>query len=128
MRNLLLLPLLFALVFRAFIPAGFMPVVGSDGHFAMALCSDGLNSKLTYVATQVGDTITTEHESEHGNDSAHGPCAYAASVHNLVTVWIGPVLPTVAAKTAVVKHAAPGLAAPGAIPRAQSPRAPPTLS
>ena len=123
-RSLLLLPLLFALVFRAFIPAGYMPIVGNDGHFTMVLCSDGLNAKLTSVPTQAGDPAPPGHD----GDAPNGPCVYAASAHSLGNALAGPVLPAVPAQFTAAVIPTPGLTPPGDIPRAQSPRAPPALS
>ena len=124
-RSLLLLPLLFGLVFRAFIPAGYMPSVGNDGHFNMVLCSDGLNAKLTSVPTQAGDPEEPEHDS---SGAQHGPCMYAAAAHNMgapaAAVWHS----TASVKLLPPASALPGPTTPGDIPRAQSPRAPPTIS
>jgi hypothetical protein len=124
-RSLLLLPLLFALVFRAFIPAGYMPIVGNGGHFDMVLCSDGLNAKLTSVPTQAGDPAEPEHDT---SGAQHGPCGYAASAHSLGNAFAGPVLPAAPAQFTAAVIPPPGLTPPGDISRAQSPRAPPALS
>ena len=124
-RSLLLLPLLFALVFRAFIPAGYMPIVGNDGHFNMVLCSDGLNAKLTSVPAQIGDPAEPEHDT---SGAQHGPCVYAAAAHSMGAPAAAVLHITASVKLLPPASALHGRTPPGDIPRAQSPRAPPTIS
>lgn len=110
--------LMAALVFRALIPAGFMPMQSANGEIVMQLCS-GFESKAVSVSL---DDEGTPNQQSTFLDSSH--CGFSASS-----------APPLASNTAVAfalanaPHAVPVASLPAARPlsihRTQSPRAPP---
>jgi hypothetical protein len=118
--HLLLAVILPALVLRALIPFGFMPVAGSGGP-ALQLCSG--------VAAMAG--APSGHQHHHGTGSSdgsvHALCAFAASAAPAVT----PAAPAILYSAINVSCAGPtdtcGIRAPSIL-RAQSARAPPSLA
>jgi hypothetical protein len=114
-RRAIIAILLPALLFRAAVPAGFMPEFGAGYGLRLVLCS-GLVLERGAVSDDRGAP-------DHG-DPSHLPCLFG--------VGAGPApLPTLLAVTAEPPRAAPGISAyrvgvcAAAIVRAQSPRGPP---
>jgi hypothetical protein len=116
-----------ALLLRALIPVGFMPVATADG-FSIEFCPDA--GPLPAAASAAADPHAHHHHhTEGGPDrssaSHHAPCPFAASA----TLAAAPEAAAVAAPPALER--APGEADVSArafvpsIVRAQSPRAPP---
>ena len=110
-----------ALLFRALIPAGFMPAQGANGEIVMQLCS-GFATKSVSVSFD-DDGVPATGQSSLFDSS---PCGFAASA-------APPVLPVSALNVVHVPVAPPVSSGhPPAISlasilRSQSPRAPPAL-
>ena len=136
--------LLPALLYRALIPAGFMPVVDGSGRLTLEICPGEISTPLDLAAT-VAHAHLGHHRSAEAMESSaahqHGPagtsdsssttehpvpCPYALSATP------GPT-PTLAAMAAVAPDALhlrlddAALVFSPTVLRAQSPRAPPTL-
>jgi hypothetical protein len=131
-RTPLIGALMAALLFRALIPTGFMPTLGSDGTLVMELCS-GFTTKS--VVVHLGTPATQGVHAGHGHaggdtDPApadafeHSPCGFAVAVFAAPPPAMlslrAPALPA-APRTAFVKV----VQFPPSILRSQSPRGPP---
>jgi hypothetical protein len=124
----LLLP---ALLLRALIPFGFMPVVAGGG-MTIGLCPGEALLPPGIAAAHHADQHAGHSAAEHGAGHAgdlgggahHAPCLFAASA----TLAAAPDSVAVAAHAGLEARALPSLAAPlfpPTILRAQSPRGPP---
>lgn len=88
----LLLP---AMIFRALIPVGFMPMAGAGGAMELALCP-GTVDGATFIAAAI-DPHAKHHHEHH--DQRSPPCAYALSG----TAMPAPVIPAQVLFTAMVE-------------------------
>jgi hypothetical protein len=125
--------LMAALLFRALIPAGFMPMLASDGTIVMELCS-GFTTKSVVVnlAAPADSAGHVEHAVSEGAraDAAHGdlfensPCGFAAAASAAgppsLLAAIAPIAPQI---PLAALHAA--AETPPSIYRSQTPRGPP---
>jgi hypothetical protein len=122
---ILLLP---ALLYRALLPVGFMPMVEANGVFELGLCP-GTVDGVTFIAAAANPHAHHHHgsgsASEHGSPSA--PCPYALSGTAPLTAepFALPLLSPVNEKPRSATAAAVFLPT---ILRVQSPRAPPALA
>jgi len=121
-RNIswLMVALLPALLCRALIPVGFMPMVGTDGALEMSLCP-GTVDAATFIAA-----AADPHAHHHGHGAHHSdPCPYASSGTGLpsaassAATFIVTVDRQPLAKSSLEVFLPPIL-------RTQSPRGPPT--
>jgi hypothetical protein len=120
----LLLP---ALLYRAAVPAGFMPMVDEQGQLALVFCPGEVEVR------DVNDVHAAHHHSHHG-DSAntgqspkqHVPCPFALSAgpSPLPDILVAPDVP---ASPSHVAAETPSRIFSPTIVRAQSARAPPAL-
>jgi hypothetical protein len=113
--------LMAALLFRALIPAGFMPAQGESGAIVMQLCS-GFGGKTVLVELEDDGASTNP----GGQLFDHSPCGFAAASMSApplasaaVALSIGPDFHS--AVEGISSVIAPSIA------RAQSPRAPPLI-
>jgi hypothetical protein len=115
------LPLLVALLYRAAIPAGVMPMIGADGSLVLELC--------TGVATgpsMPGHDHHAHHDHQHGHDKsgAHSLCPFAAAV-GASPLPVTAIPPAAAPATFFIAASAPDSISPPTILRSQQSRAPP---
>lgn len=108
-----------ALLFRALIPAGFMPVQGAHGEIVMQLCS-GFATKSVVVSFDDADGPTNGHATLFDES----PCGFAAGAAPPLPVVALPAFEPLAGARAEPSHSSAG-ASPASILRSQSPRAPP---
>jgi hypothetical protein len=116
-RQIALALLLPALMFRAVIPAGYMPTVGTMGHVSLVMCS-----AVDVVAGGTSGGIKDRHSPENSRGS--GPCHFAASTalaplpDSGWSAWLA-VANNVADRPNAIEVHSPNIV------RAQSPRGPP---
>ncbi len=113
--------LMAALLFRALVPAGFMPVQGETGSIVMQLCS-GLGAKPVIV-----DLDHTGAKQNSGSQLFdHSPCGFAASALSAPPTVFSTFTAAVALQSIAIAGE-PAAVTPPAITRAQSPRGPPLI-
>ena len=121
-----------ALLLRALIPLGFMPVVAESGGLTIGFCP-GESALPPAVAAAAADHQNSRHEHKHGgtedasNATHHAPCLFAASATPAPT----PTIIALAVTTRDVAHFGRGDSVVLVLPtilRAQSPRGPPAFS
>ena len=81
------------LIFRAFIPVGFMPMAGAGGAMEIALCP-GTVDGATFIAAAMDP-----HAQHHHHDYRSPPCPYALSGASMPA----PVLPAQVLSAAIVE-------------------------
>jgi hypothetical protein len=80
--TLLALP---ALLFRALVPAGFMPLVDATGSMTLGLCPGSVPAQAEHHAAHAGHhAVHSRHDHSSGSDDPagahhHAPCLFAAS-------------------------------------------------
>jgi hypothetical protein len=129
--------LLLAVLFRALIPVGVMPVIGSGGALTLQLCPGTITSPLVATTGQ-----HAHHQPELGGRDApahhhHGSGSKGSDQHQLLCPFAASAgfaaLPTILAAThtamdcVVVPASDTAQISLASIVRAQSPRAPPRL-
>lgn len=110
--------LMAALLFRALVPAGFMPAQAENGEIVMQLCS-GFGTKS--VVVDLGNGSAT-----HDSGSQlfeHSPCGFAAAAMVAPPPSIADF--ATAAPDSLTTRGHPGSVTVASITRAHSPRAPP---
>jgi hypothetical protein len=122
--------LMAALLFRALIPTGFMPMLGSDGTLVMQLCS-GFTTKSVVIHLDASAMHADHAAHAAGNDSApshgdlfeHSPCGFAVAAGAPPQAE----LPFITPRSAHTAPAVPGLVGEPqpTIVRSQGPRGPP---
>ena len=130
--------LMAALLFRALIPAGFMPTLGSDGTIVMELCS-GFTTKTVVVhldghaesASPVdhaghADSHDAGHDSSHGDPFEHSPCGFAVAATSAGPPAVPAVLVPVSAPSPLTEQPADLQTSPSIL-RSQTPRGPPLV-
>jgi hypothetical protein len=108
LKDAVLLPLLFVLVLRAFVPAGYMPARADDGFMRLVMCSAG------WQLPGAG------HGPDSPSTSDHSPCPFAGNGNAPIPVaplqWIpadtmlalvAPTFVTLPGNIAPLRHAAP---------------------
>lgn len=122
--------LMAALLFRALIPAGFMPMLSSDGTIVMELCS-GFTTKSVVVhldahADHAGHHTGAEEPAapSHGDLFEHSPCGFAVAATGAPPP-VAPSFPDASSLASpVLETFAIGAVLPS-IHRSQTPRGPP---
>lgn len=113
-RRLLLALFACAMLARALVPAGWMPMTGHDGGITIALC-DGMAAPQVAMA---GHHHMPEKAPASHDSSVEHPCAFAGAAAAMVDPVLPAILPVVAPRAAPIATAtlAPavgrGLAAP----------------
>jgi len=125
--------LMAALLFRALIPAGFMPTVASDGTIAMELCA-GFTTKtvVVHLDAQADHAAHAGHDTsgDGGHDSSHvdmferSPCGFAVATFAAPPPAMQPALPPVPSQSSVAAFAPSSHSLPSIL-RSQAPRGPP---
>lgn len=128
--------LMAALLFRALIPTGFMPMLASDGTIVMELCS-GFTTKSVVVhlddhaghaahAGHVGHTDSHDdsHDSSHGDLFEHSPCGFAVAATGAGPPAVASAIAPIAPQTPLAEFRAV-TRTPPSIHRSQTPRGPP---
>jgi hypothetical protein len=118
----LLAAVLPALLLRALIPYGFMPVAGADG-LALELCPGAAHSATA------GHAHEHHHHGSAGvlSGSAHGLCVFAASAAPALSPVVHPVLPPTIRVCGAFRPSSESTYLPSIL-RAQSARAPPLMA
>lgn len=130
--------LMAALLFRALIPAGFMPTLASDGTIIMELCS-GFTTKTVVVhldgraesANHVdhagyADSHDASHDSSHGDLFKHSPCGFAVAATAAGPPDLRPAIAPVFRLT-LLSVLRTTTRTPPSIHRSQTPRGPPLV-
>ena len=127
--------LMAALLFRALIPAGFMPTVASDGTIVMELCA-GFTTK-TVVVHLDAQADQADHADPAGNEGSHPDAAHAdlfeQSPCGFAVAGTAAAPPSRLAEVAPFSPQAPPTAfhvvaqTPPSIHRSQTPRGPPLV-
>jgi hypothetical protein len=86
--------LLIALLFRALVPVGYMPGIGSDGTFAVMLCPGyapvpAAMSGVADMPDMAGMPGIAQH-SGHGQHESQDNCPYAGAATGLALVRLAP--------------------------------------
>jgi hypothetical protein len=130
--------LMAALLFRALIPAGFMPTLASDGTIVMELCS-GFTTKTVVVHLDghadtashgdhagYADSHDAGHDSSHGDLFEHSPCGFAVAATSAGLPAVPAALVPVSAPSPLNEQPAALQTSPSIL-RSQTPRGPPIV-
>jgi hypothetical protein len=121
-----------ALLLRAIIPPGFMPVAGEQG-FGIEFCPDAAALPPGIAAASAGHahhhhTGGAGHGGDRGSAVHHAPCLFAASATLAPAPMLAEPLMAPPADEGTGERAYAGQVFPPTILRAQSPRGPPVAA
>ena len=127
--------LLTALLFRALVPVGFMPGVGTDGRFTVILCP-GVGAVPAALATghdshahMPGMAHHSDHaQHDHAGHAAQSNCPYAGATAGMAPVHVAPATVLLESLQTVTLFPPDQFVPRGMIVPTRLPRGPPSLA